>query len=149
MNIPVFCCDCGLTDQEVMDDLASVVRLTGFETDTELQRLHLEVFHNEDDRLFWDDTDFYGTEGETITQLHKEHKIKVANYGMEKCAYCPPYKNDNASRTLKQNSKAKHGVQKKTKVNKKQGHIVKRLMYDENQRMDSVRVSINKAGKRK
>lgn len=141
MNIPVFCCDCGLTDEEVMNDIASVVMLTGHESDTELQRLHLEIFHNEDDRLFWDDTDFYGTETPTVKELAIEAKKNRKDH--QRCAICPPNKGENASR------KPKHGVSKKSKVNKKQGRIVKRLMYDENQRMDSLRVSINKAGKRK
>lgn len=130
-------CGCSLTDAEIYDDIASVVKLTGSETDGELQMLHESIFHSDAEEYGWDDTDFWGTSTPTVKQLAVEQKDYRRM--IQKCAICPPNKGENASR------KAKHGNQKKRKVNKKQGRAAKDYSpYDE----DKVH-NINKAGRRR
>lgn len=104
-----FNCDCGLTDEEIFDDVSSLVKLTGSESDLELEMLHQSIFHSED--YYIDD------DSPTAKELETELRVEKANYGLENCPYCPPYEHDNAG-LGRNNRHAKHGVQKSKYKNK-------------------------------
>ncbi len=100
-----FECICKLTDEEIYNDIASVVKLTGEETQGEMDRLHEDIFHPMWDNIpDWDDFDFWGTETPTTKELAIEQKEKRRKHQV--CSICPPNKGENASR------KVKHGIKK-------------------------------------
>lgn len=96
-----FNCPCGLTDQQVYDDIATLVKLTGYESQAEMDMLHHSIYH---DDLYWDDTDFHGTETPTVKELAINAKKERKRH--QRCCICPPNKGENASR------RAKHGTKK-------------------------------------
>lgn len=97
-----FNCSYGCSDEAVYDDIASLVSLTGYESQAEMEKLHQDLFHWHDE---YEENEIFDRKYDTPTAKVLAIDAKEKRKQHQRCSICPPNKGENASRKAKYGNK--------------------------------------------